>query len=60
MTPAYRPRCLKERCLSPIACAGFGYCRERNDLGLPTEEEAAEWRRLDKPGSDDGATPPLA
>lgn len=23
--------CIKERCHSPTACGGFGYCRARND-----------------------------
>lgn len=23
-------KCIKERCYSPIACGGFGYCRELN------------------------------
>lgn len=22
--------CIKDRCFSPIACGGFGYCREMN------------------------------
>lgn len=24
-------KCLKQRCYSPVACGGFGYCREHND-----------------------------
>lgn len=33
------------RCHSPIACAGFGYCRDRNIIdGVPDEETAAQWR----------------
>jgi hypothetical protein len=23
-------KCIKERCYSPVACGGFGYCREMN------------------------------
>lgn len=23
-------KCLKDQCRSPVACGGFGYCRERN------------------------------
>lgn len=44
-----RPRCIKDRCRSPVACGGFGYCRERNVEGLPTEKVAAAWRELDRP-----------
>ncbi len=29
-----RELCLKARCYSPVACGGWGYCRERN---LPTD-----------------------
>jgi hypothetical protein len=30
--------CLKDRCYSPLACYGWGYCRERNfDRGLPAD-----------------------
>jgi hypothetical protein len=33
------------RCYSPVACSGFGYCRDRNlKYGLPTEAAAQEWR----------------
>ena len=41
--------CLKDRCWSPIACNGFGYCRERNfdaarsyDEGIRALREKAE------------------
>lgn len=36
------------RCWSPIACHGWGYCRERNkaDLGAPTERQVAERRAI--------------
>lgn len=27
--------CIGGRCRSPIACGGFGYCRERNNDGRP-------------------------
>lgn len=23
-------KCTRDRCWSPLACSGFGYCRERN------------------------------
>jgi len=36
--------CISGRCYSPIACGGFGYCRDRNRDGLPTEKTAKEWR----------------
>jgi site-specific DNA-methyltransferase (adenine-specific) len=32
-----RPNCI-DRCHSPTACGGFGYCRRRNKDGLPDEE----------------------
>lgn len=25
-------KCVKDRCYSPVACGGFGYCRELNML----------------------------
>ncbi|MGV1352861.1 hypothetical protein, partial [Klebsiella pneumoniae] len=48
----YRPSCIEDRCRSPLACTGFGYCRSRNDDGLPTAEQAAAWRALDAPIAD--------
>jgi len=42
------PKCTEGRCYSPVACNGFGYCRQRNKDGLPSEETAAEWRREDR------------
>lgn len=36
------------RCYSPVACASFGYCRDRNLLhGVPANEEAAAAWRLE-------------
>lgn len=32
-------------CRSPIACAGWGYCRERNAGRLPDAATQAAWRR---------------
>lgn len=32
------------RCYSPIACAGFGYCRNRNEGRAPTKVEVQERR----------------
>ena len=29
-TKSSRPRCKSGRCFSPLACDGFGYCREEN------------------------------
>ncbi|MCC8963723.1 hypothetical protein H8A95_15745 [Bradyrhizobium sp. Pear76] len=37
-------RCLS-RCRSPLACAGFGYCRERNQDGCPMDDANIERRR---------------
>lgn len=39
--------CIGGRCFSPIACNGFGYCRERNiRLGAAalTKELGEKWR----------------
>lgn len=41
------PNCTTDRCFSPVACTGFGYCRERNRDGMPTPAQVVEWRRLD-------------
>lgn len=40
--------CLKDRCRSPVACGGWGYCRERNfiDDGAPTDEQIKERRKI--------------
>ena len=40
--------CLKGRCFSPIACGGWGYCRERNmeDRTAPTNAQVAERRQM--------------
>ncbi len=32
-------RCLKNRCYSPIACEGWGYCRERNLITDPMDKD---------------------
>jgi hypothetical protein len=42
-------RCKKEtgRCLSPLACDGFGYCRERNSDGRPMDEATIALRRAE-------------
>jgi hypothetical protein len=40
------------RCYSPMACATWGYCRERNiqagGMKNVTPEMQDEWRKLDK------------
>lgn len=28
-------KCIKDRCYSPVACEGFGYCRELNFVECP-------------------------
>ncbi len=33
-----QPECIRSRCFSPVACRGFGYCRELN---------MREWHRGD-------------
>jgi hypothetical protein len=36
------------RCYSPLACSGFGYCRDRNlkyGYGAPTDAQVVEWRK---------------
>lgn len=30
-------KCLNERCYSPVACGGWGYCREMNMRAAPTK-----------------------
>lgn len=37
--------CKAERCRSPIACGGFGYCRERNFDGHGMSESEIQRRR---------------
>jgi hypothetical protein len=44
--------CIDGQCRSPLACNGFGYCRERNRGGLPTPEVANLWREQAKLISD--------
>lgn len=46
--PVYPEPCLKDQCRSPVACEGFGYCRERNagDAGAPTEAQQAGRRNI--------------
>lgn len=43
-------RCAKT-CYSPIACQGFGYCRERNveagGMRNVSPEQQAEWKKTD-------------
>lgn len=41
-------RCLKDRCRSPVACGGFGYCRERNQDGRSMDEETIMRRRAEE------------
>lgn len=38
--------CLKDRCRSPIACGGWGYCRERNVSSDPTDANGARPQEL--------------
>ena len=46
MSPSKREfHCKAEQCRSPTACAGFGYCRERNFDGYPMDEAGVARRR---------------
>lgn len=40
--------CISGYCRSPVACGGFGYCRDRNRDGVPGEVVAKEWRERAK------------
>jgi hypothetical protein len=56
-------RCQKwpdDRCRSPVACEGFGYCRERNwdyrgQVSVPRgTDDLAAWRKADDDGKPAG------
>lgn len=38
--------CLNGRCFSPMACADWGYCRERNEGRAPSKDEIAARREV--------------
>ena len=40
--------CIVKRCFAPVACGGFGYCRERNAGDIITTPEMIELRRLEQ------------
>lgn len=40
MSTPERMDCLKDQCRSPLACSGWGYCREWNMQGAREYEEA--------------------
>lgn len=44
--------CKNERqcCRSPVACSGFGYCRERKFDSRPVNRETIELRRREAAG----------
>ena len=44
--PTLGKTCLSERCLSPTACEGFGYCREHNITGPLSPEDAKPLKEL--------------
>ncbi|MEY3773859.1 MAG: hypothetical protein RLZZ129_639 [Verrucomicrobiota bacterium] len=44
-TPHNPEPCICGRCWSPMACSGWGYCRERNMGREPTDWEQAFRRR---------------
>lgn len=43
-----RPKCIKDQCRSPVACGGWGYCREFNVSGyaqaIREDERLACWK----------------
>ena len=41
-----RIKCIKDRCYSPVACGGFGYCREMNMTEPLALQAAREDERL--------------
>ncbi|CAN7381023.1 hypothetical protein LJR220_003386 [Bradyrhizobium sp. LjRoot220] len=42
MAPGFA--CIKKTCRSPVACEGFGYCRERNFDGAGMDESQVQRR----------------
>lgn len=40
--------CLDGQCRSPVACGGWGYCRERNAplRGAPSEDQVERFREI--------------
>lgn len=48
--------CTKGRCYSPLACNGWGYCRERNEGRAPTSQEMQSFRiiALDRKAKEAG------
>lgn len=42
--------CIKQRCYSPTACEGWGFCRERNISEDPIDEngQRPEWLILER------------
>lgn len=41
-------KCLDDWCRSPVACGGFGYCRQRNWDGKPCYGEDVERRKREQ------------
>lgn len=39
-------KCIKQRCYSPVACGGWGYCRERNFESNPAWTDIDECKEL--------------
>lgn len=54
--------CLSGRCYSPIACGGWGYCRQRNDGDRrgPTYAQIAERQAIAAARIDHITAPPGA
>ncbi len=45
MTDRVRDLCVADRCWSPIACSGWGYCRERKILNEIAAADERNWQR---------------
>lgn len=45
MSPYPEP-CLNDQCRSPVACNGFGFCRQRviDFPGIPSPQQMDRWR----------------
>jgi hypothetical protein len=45
----------KDYCRSPVACGGFGYCRERNFDGYPMSQAECNRRKTEQDDSERAA-----
>lgn len=51
-------KCIKNRCYSPMACGGFGYCRDRNQDGYPMNEANIKRRKAESDAQKAGKCSP--